>query len=97
MFFEGILFTNGGFCCSKGELFVTFLKNTGLHPQEVIFSDDKEDNLKSVESALLKYDPSIKFVGLHYLGARYYPTQFISEEEFAKRWETLAAQAIDLN
>ena len=96
-FFKGVLFTNGGFSCTKGKGFVAFLQDAHLHPQEIIFTDDKEDNLKSVESALLAYDPTIKFVGLYYLGARYYPSQYITEEEFARRWETLAAQAITLD
>lgn len=97
MFFKGILLTNGGFSCSKGRGFVAFLKHTGLHPEEIVFADDKEDNLISVESALLEYDPSIHFIGLHYLGARYYPSEYISEDEFARRWDALAAQAITLD
>lgn len=97
VFYKGVLLTNGGFSCSKGKGFVTFLQDAQLHPQEIIFADDKEDNLTSVERALFEYDPSIKFVGLHYLGARYYPSEYISEEEFARRWETLAAQAVTLD
>lgn len=94
-FFGGVLFTNGGLN-SKGKVLVTFLKDAHLCPKQIIFADDKEDNVKSVEQALLEYNPSIKFVGLHYLGARYYPSQPLSEEEFAKRWEKLAAEAIEL-
>jgi Protein of unknown function (DUF2608) len=92
-FLEGVLITNGGLC-SKGKVLVSFLKKTGLSPSAVIFTDDKEGNLVSVEQALLEYDPSIEFLGLHYLGGLYSPTEPITAEEFTKCWEAVAAQAM---
>ncbi|MFC2049488.1 DUF2608 domain-containing protein [Chlamydiota bacterium] len=95
-FCEGVLSTNGGLC-SKGRVLVVFLQHAQLNPRAIIFTDDKEENLKSVEQALLEYDPRIKFVGLHYLGARYYPTRPMSEEAFVASWQALATQALGLN
>lgn len=88
-FKEGILFTNG-VLCSKGEALVAFLTKTGIHPETVVFVDDREENLKSVEEFLEQYDPDIDYVGLHYLGAQDYPSECISEKEFESRWIALA-------
>jgi hypothetical protein len=90
---RGLLFTNGK-NCSKGELLVAYLKKIGERPGRVIFVDDKEDNLKSAESALLNYDQGIDFLGLHYLGANSYPSRPISAEEFGAKWEAFAAEAL---
>ncbi len=95
VFLKGVLFSNGT-CCSKGKTLVTFLKNAQLSPREIVFVDDKLDNVRSVEEALLAYDPTIRFEGIHFLGALYYPTENLTEEEFAFRWEEAAARALIL-
>lgn len=83
---EGILFVNGT-TVSKGEALLLFLKKTNNTPSTVIFVDDREENLKSVELALQNIQ--IKFHGLHFLGAQNYPSKTISEEEFESKWQQL--------
>jgi hypothetical protein len=95
-YLNGILFVNGT-TVSKGEAFLSFLEKTGFSPNKVIFIDDREDNLKSLEAAIQKLDKSIEYHGLHYLGAQKYPSKMISEEEFESRWQKLASQAKELN
>lgn len=89
---NGILFVNGS-VCPKGEALVAFLKKTGHSPRKVIFIDDREENLTSVEASLKQYDPSIEFKGLHYTGAKDYPSPVISEELFESRWQEIALKA----
>lgn len=93
---QGVLLTNGS-QVTKGEALVHFLQAAHLSPRCVIFADDKEGNLKSVESALAAHDPSITFIGLHFLGAMHCETPFMSEAAFIGRWEELATQAKSLN
>lgn len=90
---EGILFVNGKMS-SKGEAFLSFLEKSGLSPPDkIIFVDDREDNLQSLEAAIQQLEKPIEYRGLHFLGAQKYPSPLISEEEFTSRWQKLAAQA----
>lgn len=95
-YLSGVLFVNGT-TVSKGEAFLSFLEKSGFSPNKVIFIDDREDNLKSLEAAIQKLNKPIKYCGLHYLGAQKYPSKIISEEEFESRWQKLASQAKELN
>lgn len=95
-YIDGILFVNGT-TVSKGDAFLSFLEKSGFLPNKVIFVDDREDNLKSLESAIQKLDPSIEYQGFHYLGAKDYPSEMISEEEFESRWQKLASEAREFN
>jgi hypothetical protein len=81
----------------KGGAFLSFLKRTGFLPDKIIFIDDREDNLKSLEAAIQKLDRPIEYQGLHFLGAQKYPSKTISEEEFEARWQQLALQAKELD
>lgn len=93
---DGVLFVNGT-TVSKGDAFLSFLKKTGFLPDKIIFIDDREDNLKSLEAAIQKLDHPIEYQGLHFLGAQKYPSKTISEEEFESRWQELALQAKQLD
>ncbi len=95
-YLNGILFVNGT-TVSKGEAFLSFLKKTNFAPNKVIFVDDREDNLKSLEAAIQKLDRSIEYQGIHYLGAQNYPSKIISEEEFECRWQKLASKTKEIN
>ncbi len=95
-YLNGVLFVNGT-TVSKGEAFLTFLEKSGFSPNKVIFIDDKEDNLKSLETAIQKLNLSIEYQGFHYLGALQYPSEVISEEEFESRWQQLALRAQEIN
>jgi hypothetical protein len=59
----GILFAGNN---DKGALFVSFLETIKFFPKKVIFVDDKEKNVISLESALKKSHPSIEFIGLRH-------------------------------
>lgn len=91
-YLNGILFVNGT-VVSKGDAFLSFIEKTNLSPEKIIFIDDREDNLKSVEAAIQKLNQPIEYHGLHYLGAQKYPSPMISEEEFEERWQKLASEA----
>ena len=90
IYFNGVLFVNGT-AVSKGEAFLSFLKKTKLSPNKIIFIDDREENLKSLESAIQKLDNSIEYQGIHFLGAQQYPSKLISEDEFESKWKKLAS------
>ncbi|MBI2810112.1 MAG: DUF2608 domain-containing protein [Candidatus Melainabacteria bacterium] len=92
----GILFVNGSIC-TKGEALVAFLKRTGQSPKKVIFIDDREEHVKSVEAALQAYNASIEYTGVHFTGAKDFPSKMISEGEFEAKWKEAALQAQDLN
>ncbi|CCB85568.1 putative uncharacterized protein [Parachlamydia acanthamoebae UV-7] len=92
---DGILFVNGN-AVSKGEVFVTFLEKAGKYPDKVIFIDDREDNLKSLENAIQQLEKPIEYQGLHFLGAQNYPSQRISEDEFELQWLKYASEVKEL-
>lgn len=94
-YLDGVLFVNGT-AVSKGDAFLSFLAKIEDYPQKVIFIDDREDNLKSVESAIKTLDQPIEYIGLHYLEAQNYPSENISEEDFESRWLKLAAEVRNL-
>ena len=95
-FLNGILFVNGT-VVSKGDAFLSFIEKTKLSPERIIFIDDREDNLKSLEAAIQQLGKPIEYHGLHYIGAQKYPSKTISEEEFESRWQQLALQAKQLD
>lgn len=93
---EGIIFVNGT-RCSKGEALLAFFEKIGAYPKEVIFVDDREENLKSVEASLQKVNRVIKFTGIHYVGAKQFLSEQISEGQFEARWSELAEQALTID
>lgn len=95
-YLDGILFVNGTLV-SKGEALLSFLEKIHFHPNQVIFIDDREENLKSVMASLQTLNPSIEYIGLHFIGAQTYPSKLISEEEFESRWQRLADEAKKIN
>lgn len=94
-YIDGVLFVNGK-AVSKGEAFLAFIEQTQLLPERVIFVDDLEENLKSVEEAIQTLGKPIEYHGLHYHGAKEYPSQQISEKEFESRWQALAEEALGI-
>lgn len=95
-YLNGILFVNGT-TVSKGDAFLSFLRRSGFVPNKVIFIDDKEDNLKSLEAAVQLLDRPVDYLGVHYLGAQKYPSIIISEVEFESRWKGLASQVKEMD
>ena len=96
MYKKGILFVNGS-TCTKGDALAAFLKRTGLKPKKVVFVDDREEHVKSVESALQGFDPAIVYMGVHFTGAKDFPSKEISAGEFEVKWKTCALVAEKLN
>ena len=92
LYVNGILFANGPEV-SKGDVLVAFFEKTGFYPSKVIFIDDREENLISVEEALEKLGKSIQFQGLLYTGAKDYPSTVISEELFRSKWHEIVLEA----
>lgn len=92
---DGIFFVNGT-NVSKGEALLAFLKKIHFTPTKIIFIDDREDNLKSVETALHEFHPRVDYIGLHYREAQNYPSKFISEGEFESKWQKLADEAKEI-
>lgn len=95
-FVKGMLFVNGN-VVTKGDAFVSYLEKADFYPNKVIFIDDRDDNLKSLESAIQKLGKQIEYHGIHYTGAQNYPSKAISEKEFESRWQKLATTAKELN
>lgn len=91
-YLNGVLFVNGR-VVSKGDAFLAFIEKTKLSPERIVFIDDREDNLKSLEAAIQKLGKPIEYHGLHYIGAQKYPSEMISEEEFESKWQQFALQA----
>lgn len=91
-FLEGVFFVNGT-TVSKGEALLAFLDRIDFCPEKIIFIDDKEDNLKSVEAALKHLDKKIFYQGFLYSGAKKYPSKDISEKDFSEKWFELAEKA----
>lgn len=85
---DGMLFVNGR-VVSKGDALLAYLNLANLCPNEVIFIDDREDNLKSVEQALKTRTVPPTFIGIHFQGAELYPSTDISEHDFENRWMAL--------
>ena len=96
LFTDGILFSNG-LACSKGDLLVAYLKRANRAPKKIIFLDDIEKNLQSVEDALAEYDPSIEFIGLHFVEALQSCDVEMEEEEFRFKWMALREKAIEVH
>lgn len=93
-FYNGILCSNGeGSKINKGEILIIFLHEVSYEPKQIIFVDDKIENLENVEKALAKLDKSIHFVGIHYKGAEALKPIPIDEKKFLHEWEILISQA----
>ena len=92
LYTHGIIFVNGT-VSTKGDLLVSFFEKTKFMPRRVIFVDDREENLKDVSASLLRFNPNIDYVGLHYVGAKDYPSVSISESDFEARWTDLSNEA----
>ena len=93
-YFDGFFFVNGR-TCSKGEALLAFLRRTQITPKKIIFIDDREENLKSVQEAL-EGRPTT-YLGIHYMGALQYPSEDITESAFQSKWEALANETLQLH
>ncbi len=92
-YIDGMMFVNGK-DVTKGEALIAFFDKAGYRPSKIIFVDDREENVKSVEQAAATL--GIAYTGIHFLGAGYYPSQQISEEQFEAEWRSLATRAQSL-
>lgn len=93
---NGMLFVNGT-VVSKGEALLAFLKKGSISPSKIVFVDDREENLKSVEKSLSALNSSIEYRGIHFLGASNFLSKQIEEEEFTFKWQQLASEAKNMD
>lgn len=92
---EGVLFVNGMFH-SKGEALTRFLTKINYMPKKIIFIDDLEKHLKTVEASLHIYNSSIEYLGLLFTGANHYPSIEVGKEEFEEKWQACALLAQEI-
>lgn len=82
-YYHGVLISNGEYGpTNKGTVLKEFLEAIGWQPKRIIFLDDKMKNVVAVEM----HFPGVEYIGLHYRGADFYPSEILSVEEFSKRW-----------
>lgn len=89
-------FSNGVLICgdeAKGSVLIDFLRAMDLKYKKIIFIDDRENNLLSVQEALSQHYPQTTFVGLHYKGANNYPSKAVDKKEFRSVWKSIIASA----
>jgi hypothetical protein len=92
-FKNGILFANGEKNpTGKGATLNRFLEKVNFKPKKIVFIDDRLENLRVVEETLKK-DLSISFVGLHYVGAKEFPSEKVDEDSFVKKYKEIAHKA----
>lgn len=87
---RGVIHTNGeGDDYNKGDVLLAFFTHANCRPKRILFLDDRRHNLDHVRDALQGLDPSIEFIGFHYLAGKEYPSPSLSEEEFLGKWSAL--------
>lgn len=93
-FYKGVLCSNSeNGTTTKGDVLCAFLKKIQWTPEVVILVDDRSKNLNDAAVALKKNFPSVKFIGIEYLGAHNYCPQTITKEGFKAYWSHLFSKA----
>lgn len=93
---QGIQFTNGS-KITKGEAFLALLEKTGYAPKKIVFIDDVEANLISLEKAVVSLPYPVDYSGFHFLGYEDYPSLDLSQEEFEARWRKCAVEMLKID
>jgi FMN phosphatase YigB (HAD superfamily) len=75
LYSQGIIFVNDNNC--KGEVFSSFLDHVQLKPRNVLFIDDKLENVEAVEKVLQEMD--INYTGIHYTAYKESPPVYFRE------------------
>ena len=86
-FYKGVLCSNsekGN--TTKGTVLCAFLRKLNWIPKCIVLVDDRVKNLRDVYNDLKKNFPSIKFIGIEYLGAHNYCPTTTTEAEFEQFW-----------
>jgi hypothetical protein len=91
LFENGILFSKG---YKKSEVLLAFLNKYDLKPARILFFDDLLENHEDLEEALNK--EGIRFIGLHYLGAKTVPRQ-VDPAEMQQQIDYLIDQGVWLS
>ncbi len=99
MYYQGILVANTidnpyRVVNAKGEVLKSFLKHLPFIPTRIIFVDDRQDNLESVEHVL--QDMGIEYSGWLYNRADILSTEDVTEEQFIKVWGALINEAKEI-
>lgn len=84
MFIRGTVFTSS---VSKGKTLQAFLKYAQLSPKRIIFIDDKERHLKSVQHVALAHN--ISFIGIKYTAAHNLAREALNKSRAELQFEIL--------
>ncbi|MDF2578133.1 MAG: putative secreted protein [Chlamydiales bacterium] len=87
---DGILFSNGAE--NKGRVLINFLQEVKYKPHKIVFVDDLKENLESVEKILQETFSDIEFIGLYYVGATNYPSQYVDADLFRSKLQAVIEQ-----
>lgn len=96
MFKQGILFTNGvdHHDSIKGNVLISFLWQLGTLPKEIIFIDDRIENVENVCYALSVAFPSIRFTGILFDHTQERVSKKVSAAKFKKTWQQIKKRAL---
>lgn len=96
-FYKGVLCSNSeNGTTTKGTVLCAFLRKINWTPKCIVLIDDRQKNLQDVSKSLKKEFPTIKFIGIEFLGAHQYCPESISKEDFRNYWEQRFIQASQL-
>ncbi len=93
-FYKGVLCSNSeNGTTTKGTVLCAFLKKIKWIPKCIILIDDREKNLRDVYKSLKENFPTVKFIGVEFLGGHMYCPQTITEKDFRQYWENCFSKA----
>ncbi len=88
VYHQGILYSNGERGeHNKGTVLVSFLNKIGFKPKVIVMVDDKPFNLTDIKEALAKFDSTIEFIGIEYVGGKSYSPEQVKEADFIAFWQ----------
>jgi len=80
---KGIVYSSGS-RNTKGALLINLFNALKWEPKKIILIDDKMKNLLSFKKEISNMKKTIKFIGLHYLGAQRVTEVDVDKKEFIK-------------
>lgn len=87
LYYKGILFSNGHYGpLSKAQVLFTFLDKINWSPQEIIFFDDRLENIQGVQESEAIQQRQIPYYGFYYKGGYQYPLEIPVKENILQDW-----------
>lgn len=87
---KGIVYS--GHQTKKGELLKIILHELTWIPNKIIFVDDKLENLDSLSKSIQENFPSIHFIGIHYQGMDFLPSEETNVTVFTNKISQLVEE-----